>query len=559
MNSQWKQEAVCLPKHTSIIFLIVVILVLLLSYMNTQKFMMKTDAIVQKVSPVEQHQHSHCSYKGRELWHEEDLEERSLLHSIAWPEPPHSSTPPSLDQTSDPGKSRFTILPAEGGRERRVGDHLQALIQMRDSRGFPKRFGGDVLIARLHEPSLGAGVAGRVSDHLNGSYTAVFPLLWEGRAQVEVTLVHPSEAVAVLRKLTKEQPDRVSFQSLFRSGTVSETAVCNICLPPNQQPLCNFTDLRTGEPWFCYRPGKLSCDARINHAKGDYKQNLAPNEEKLFKSGVNMKVSIRASEFASVSVLPKENEASSSAGGVKPGASGYYYQGVWQTLEGTAVRQFSDSSAISQCLRDKAVYLYGDSTIRQWFEYLNTVLPDLKEFNLRSSRQVGPFMAVDSVRNILVKFRCHGPPIRFGSVPVSQLRYIANEIDGLAGGTNTAVVIGIWSHFSTFPIELYIRRLRGIRRAVVRLLDRAPGTLVVLRTANLKALTLYEALTNSDWYSLQRDKALRAVFEGLDVRLVDAWEMTLAHSLPHNLHPQPPVVKNMIDVLLSYICPQTHG
>lgn len=167
-------------------------------------------------------------------------------------------------------------------------------------------------------------------------------------------------------------------------------------------------------------------------------------------------------------------------------------------------------------------------------------------------------MALDYTNNIMVTYRSHGPPIRFASIPTSELRYIANELDGLIGGANTVVVIGIWSHFSTFPIQVYIQRLLSIRRAVERLLDRAPDTLVVVRTANPKALTLYETLTNSDWFSLRQDRVLRSVFQGLKVRLkvrlVDAWEMSLAHELPHSLHPQPPIVKNMIDVLLSYVC-----
>lgn len=260
---------------------------------------------------------------------------------------------------------------------------------------------------------------------------------------------------------------------------------------------------------------------------------------------------------------------------------GFYYQGVWRALDGTTVQHFHTSSAVCQCLKGKMIHLYGDSTIRQWYEYLVATVPgsyskhvsvqyfslkkkasssskifsDLKDFNLNSRKQVGPFMALDYANNIMVTYRCHGPPIRFVDIPVSELRYIANELDGLVGGANTVVVIGIWSHFSTFPHQVYIRRLLSIRGAVERLLDRAPDTLVVIRTANLKALTLYETLTNSDWYSLQQDKLLRAMFRRMDVQLVDAWEMGLAHELPHSLHPQPPIIKNMIDVLLSYICP----
>ncbi|XP_029901316.1 NXPE family member 3-like isoform X2 [Myripristis murdjan] len=505
-------------------------------------------------TPVSNRQHINCSHQQL------SPEERRLLDSIAWTKTPHVPVPVSLSTTSDPAHSTFTILLVRAGGQWHVGDELEALIQICDFQGRPKQFGGDFLVARLHDQTLGAGVAGRVVDHLNGYYTAVFPLLWEGQAQVEVTLVHPSEAITVLRRLNMEHPDRVEYKSVFRSGSVSETMVCNICLPQNQ-PLCNYTDLHTGEPWFCYKPRNLNCETRISHYKGRVSQNLMDKEETLFESGVNMKVSIRASGPDKVTVLPKEQgqpEVKSST--VKPEPAGYYYQGAWRALGGATVHQFNDASAISQCLTDKVVHMYGDSTMRQWFEHLSRVLPDLKVINLHSSTQCGPFMAVDTARNILVKFHCHAPPIRSYTVSSIKLGYVSNELNWLVGGSNTVVVFSIWAHFGTYPVEVYIRRLQSIRRAVQRLLDRAPETLVVIRTGNLKALTLDVALSNSDWYSLQRDKVLRDMFKGLkNVHLVDAWDMVLAHHLPHDLHPPPPIIKNMIDVLLSYICPPKNG
>ncbi|XP_068573502.1 NXPE family member 3-like [Cebidichthys violaceus] len=278
------------------------------------------------------------------------------------------------------------------------------------------------------------------------------------------------------------------------------------------------------------------------------------------RNGVNLKVFIQASGPSNVTVLPKkEAQLKKKSSTVTSGPSGYYYQGVWRALGGTTVCQFNTSSAISQCLKGKVVHMYGDSTVRQWFEFFNATLPGLKEFDLHNRNKIGPFMALDYENNILVTFHCHGPPLRFAAIPTRQLCYIVNELDDLFVGNNTVVVLGIWSHFSSFPMEIYIRRLQSIRRAVVRLLDTAPGTLVVIRTANPKALTLYEKITNSNWYSLQRDKVLRAMFKGLNGHLIDAWEMTLAHHLPHNLHPPPPIIKNMINHLLSYICPQNGG
>ncbi|CAI5637432.1 unnamed protein product [Oreochromis niloticus] len=498
-----------------------------------------------------------CKFQPLSL--KETHEEYLLMKSIAWPETPPLPFPHYLSKTSDPSHSSFTILSGREDGEWHKDDNLEILIKMYDFQGLPKKFGGDILLARLHNPTLGAGVVGQVVDHLNGSYSAVFYLPWEGNAEVEVTLVHPSEAITVLHSLTRKHPDRIYFKSLFRSGYINETTVCNVCLRPTQQPVCNYTDLRTGEPWFCYKPKNLSCDTRINHSKGRLKKNLMTTET-LFQSGVNMKVSIPASGPSGVTVLPKTKGWSMvSSRTVKSRPSGYYFHSVWRALRGPSVPHFNTSSAITQCLKGKVVHIYGDSTVRQWFEYFNATLPDLKEFNLHSQKKIGPYMALDYANNILVTYRCHGPPIRFSKVPITELRYIANELDSVTGGSETVVVLGIWSHFSTFPVEVYIRRLQSIRRAVVRLLSRAPDTLVVIRTANPKNLTLYETITNSDWYSLQRDKVLRAMFKGLNVHLVDAWEMVVAHNLPHELHPQPPIIENMINVLLSYICPKKGG
>ncbi|KAF7656388.1 hypothetical protein LDENG_00041830 [Lucifuga dentata] len=520
-------------------------------------------AFTQGEPPPFYHNHTFCGQFGQIASPEDELEERYLLDSVAWPEPLPRSTPPLLRQTSDPVHSLFAILPTKEGREWHVGDQLEALVQMHDFQGRPKRYGGDFLLARLHSPELGAGVAGEVQDHRNGFYSALFPLLWVGSAQIEITLVHSSEAVAVLRWLREERPDRVFFKSLFRSGFLSETTLCNMCLPPDDQPLCNYTDLQTGEPWYCYKPKMLSCDTRINHAKGGYQKHLITNNDALlFQSGVNIKVPIHASGPDKINILPPKTDkleverSSTKPEPIKLTPSGYYYGGSWRPLGGVMMRQFNDSSAITQCLRGKVINMYGDSTVRQWFEYLSAFVPELKEFNLHSPKNVGPFMAVDSTHNILLRYRCHGPPIRFSTVTASELRYISNELDGLSGGPDTVVVLSIWAHFSTFPLEVYIRRLRHIRRALVRLLDRAPGTLVVIRSANLQALDQEVSLYNSDWFSLQLNSVLRAMFKGLDVLLVDAWQMTLAHHLPHALHPPPVIVKNMIDMLLSYVCPK---
>ncbi|KAM9824572.1 NXPE family member 3-like [Neosynchiropus ocellatus] len=489
----------------------------------------------------------------RALSPKEEVEERVLLESYAWPQTPSLPEPFSVQQTSNPAGSSFTIFPTHEGQQWHVGDQLKVTINILDFQGNPKTTGGDFVIARLHDPVLLAGVAGQVVDHLNGTYSAVFPLLWEGKAAVEVTLVHPSEAITVLRRVARELPDRVNFSSVFRKGSVSETTVCNVCLRPAEGPVCDFTDARTGETWFCYKPKRLDCGDRVLHNKMPFAEHFGLNEKVLFQSGTNLKVAIPPLGPESVNVLPVERGTKNQTSDL--GISGFYHHNLWRSLSGAPTRHFDTPAAINQCLQGKVLNLLGDSTIRQWYTYFIEKLPELKQFDLHTSQFVGPLLALDYKRNIMVKFRVHGPPVNFPDIPVAQLHYIANELDELVGGPNTVVVIGLWGHLGAFPIRIYIRRLQSIRQAVIRLLTRAPDTVVVIRTANLKSQTPLVTWVGSDWYSMERDKILRAIFKHVNVRWVDAWEMTIAHYLPHNLHPQAPIVKNMIDVLLSHICP----
>lgn len=125
-----------------------------------------------------------CIY--RPLSPQDALEEKLLLDSVSWPATPVLPELLSLERTTDPAHSTFTILPRNGGGQWQEGDRLEVLINLKDFRGLPKTSGGDVLLARMNDSVLGAGVAGQVVDHLNGSYSAIFSLLWEGSAQVEV-------------------------------------------------------------------------------------------------------------------------------------------------------------------------------------------------------------------------------------------------------------------------------------------------------------------------------------------------------------------------------------
>ncbi|KAJ8287714.1 hypothetical protein COCON_G00003730 [Conger conger] len=108
----------------------------------------------------------------------------------------------------------------------------------------------------------------------------------------------------------------------------------------------------------------------------------------------------------------------------------------------------------------------------------------MKYINLHSAEQAGPLLAVDVENNIVLHWRAHGTPLRSKAAPFVDLHYISNEIDSIAGGSRKVIIFNIWAHFTTHPLEYYIRRVARIRQAVIALLKRAPDTIVAIKSAN---------------------------------------------------------------------------
>ncbi|ERE74712.1 protein FAM55C-like protein [Cricetulus griseus] len=382
-----------------------------------------------------------------------------------------------------------------------LGSNLEAILVARDHQGRPKIHGGDLFRAKLLGPELKAGVPGEVKDLENGTYLLSFPLLWAGQAQVQVRLIHSSEAVGVLQRIWREKRATVDFRGYFRGrdGT-EETVICNVDPQSTgaKGPTCRYSDVVSGEVWFCAQPSTLPCNALVGHSSGSYLKVTTPRDEDLLAS-----------------------------------------------------RSFPTVDSILNCLAGHSVYMMGDSTLRQWWEYLRDTVPSLKPVDLHVTYQTGPLMAVDTTRGAVLHWRAHGWPLRSLRTPVASLHSVARELHGLAGGPYTVVVLGMGAHFTTFPPSIFARRLAGIREAVRALLEREPSTLVIIKLAN----TGYKSVYGSDWLTLQVNRFLRAAFVGLPVAFVDAWEMTSSLAVPDNIHPNKLIVRNEVELFLSFICP----
>ncbi|XP_053157873.1 NXPE family member 3-like [Hemicordylus capensis] len=483
----------------------------------------------------------------------EAIELQKLLQLLEWPVPPEDSVP--FASSTSPEKSFYQLF--QSWHNYTVGETLLVRLEAHDHSGQVKRYGGDFFRAKVHSPELKAGAAGRVQDHHNGTYTLAFPLLWAGAVQVSVRLIHSSEAVAILKRTRHSKPSTVSFFSYFGGPSQSdkeEKTECNV--HPSPGPTCQYTDPGTGEHWFCSQPQHHPCSALTHHSAGHYKQVLTP-EESVFLGGA---VTDRAvpGKVPIIQVLPApqlDAVTSPPPPPCRPGLapispSGFYYKDVWMPL-GCSSRTFPKANLALGCLWGKIVHMFGDSTLCQWWEFLVDFIPSLKRIDLHVSYKSGPLLAVEPAQGLVLGWRAHGLPLRTEKTKMADLHYLANELDALGGGPDVVVVFTLWAHFTTFPVEYYVQRLRRVRQAVVQLLSRGPRTTVVIKTAN----TGYKTIYGSDWLSMQLDSILRAMFADVPVVMVDAWAMTSCHYLPDNIHPGKVIVQNEINAFLSFICP----
>ncbi|KAM5260524.1 NXPE family member 3-like [Hipposideros larvatus] len=481
----------------------------------------------------------------------------NLTHLLYWPLTPGDKED-FLASTSPQASTYHLRGPAQASYA--LGGYLEAILLARDHRGRPKTHGGDLFRAQLLGPNLKAGVPGDVQDLENGTYLLSFPLLWAGKAQVQVRLIHSSEAVGVLRRIWREKKATVDFKGYFRGPTGDEeTVICNVDPQSTgtRGPTCQYRDVDSGELWFCAQPPTLPCNSLVGHSSGRYLKVTTPHDEALLAWKVTDKVLPQGISPIQIRMAAPGNSnlALSPRPPCRPGLparkpSGFYHQEVWHSLSCSSC-SFSTVDSILGCLAGHVVHMIGDSTLRQWWEYLQYTVPSLKPMDLHATYQTGPLMAVETSRNIVLHWRAHSWPLRSLRTPVASLHSVARELGGLAGGPHTVVVLGLGAHFTTFPPTIFARRLAGIRAAVAALLAREPHTLVVIKLAN----TGYKSVYGSDWFTLQLNRLLRAAFADLRVAFVEAWEMTSSLAEPDNIHPGRLIVRNEVDFLLSFVCP----
>ncbi|XP_036048308.1 NXPE family member 2-like isoform X2 [Onychomys torridus] len=457
----------------------------------------------------------------------------------------------NLSTTTSAKESTATILNPRGTYC--IGDQLDVLLVAKDHFGHRKEYGGDFLRTRIFSPALKAGASGKVTDFNNGTYLVSFTLFWEGPVFLSILLMHSSEGVSALWRARNQGYDRIIFTGQFLNGTSPVFTECGLTLNTDAEQ-CQYLDARDHEAFYCLKPPNVPCEAlTYMKTKNSNVSYLSIKEHLLFQRS-NMAVEVIKNLAITVSPCNRNEikKEKCQVGMKTPFPSGYIFKGRWISTF-CKQNEFSEMQDINNCLTRKLIYLMGDSTLRQWVYYLKKATKTLTFLDLHGTGLFQTHLLLDIKQHILVQWKKHSHPFVTQTLySVKDDNYIPREIDQVAGDSRTAIVVSLGQHFRPFPINIFIRRVINVKKAIERLFLRSPETKVIIKSENIREIK-ENAEIFSDFHGNIQNLILRDIFRDLNVGIIDAWDMTIAYC-SENTHPPDNVVAGQVAMFLTYIC-----
>ncbi|XP_077985889.1 NXPE family member 3-like [Glandiceps talaboti] len=429
-----------------------------------------------------------------------------------------------------------------------MGDYIHLVIEAFDNNGRRRQRGGDFFEPVMYNTKLQKSTAGRVVDYGNGTYSVYFYAAWQGTAAFNITLAFTREAILFLdHDISYSEPENI-WKATLMNGNSSEIINCSIKSEDTWHNMCEYTNAAAlGKTVFlCERPSNLTCK--------DYSSSI--HSIKMIDTVTAQKIDPSKDLFRSDTYFGPLNtrklKAVINGGKIQaklppcgPDISVPLSDGYW-TDKYTFVpmmcrsQQWSDEE-VKTCLSNKKMYISGGSTMWQVYKSLkyDFSVPDdsLEGFSFVALR-LGPFFQY-----------------------VTKLRFesdVVDEVPQEVCNNNTAVFIVNFSfHFVTWATNSYLERLFNTKLAIVRFLNRCPGSMVLIRLSNPRENgQINQRVHSSDWILYNQNRMIRRVFGGIGVRFIDVWDMVLSHHEPNVVHMPMYIIKQEVEVMFSYMCPE---
>ncbi|XP_078489637.1 NXPE family member 2-like [Ciona intestinalis] len=453
--------------------------------------------------------------------------------------------------------SNSRVVIVDKRTEYKTGDILNARIDAYDWNKNSSSFGGDYFVARLvYGDGLNPdGIAGIVTDHRNGTYSIRVPLLTPGEARLEVRLMIPLEGIAELVRCTSLRKF-LGTQYVAEFETKEQTE-CNVDLSFTNltaDEICDYSNPRNQEPWFCVKPPSGKCPKitnvmLINPRPSEFDLSNKRCDEPLLKQlGCNQNIQSPdfnitvSSGIEEPKSLPPCKTSLNGMEQLRP--NGYFVNAAWKSkFCKNNLKTFNETRG---CLENKEIYFLGDSTSRQYYYLFAT--------KLNQSVTVPPYAKgywhepkTFITDNIRIYYRAHGPPLQNKGPPTTR-PYVSDVLDEIAPGQHEVVIVfNLGLHIIYFEPSVFIQRMRGIRDAMLRLNQRRTNVRFIYRSQRVLNIS-------NGWLAYRYNVLAREIFKNVEnFFYFDVWDMSVVWPL-NSFHPEQPYLEQEGIYLCNFIC-----
>ena len=231
--------------------------------------------------------------------------------------------------------------------------------------------------------------------------------------------------------------------------------------------------------------------------------------------------------------------------------AGFFYRKIWHSDICRSPRYVD----YNKCLRNNSLLLIGDSTMRQWYSFL--------ERNLSCSRITEKWtipiwhkmtMCSKSSLNLKIQWIPHSQPC-FGEIWMANGKSVSAVMDAIPNNTQVVLVFGNFNHLIRYHHSVFQIRMRKISNSARRLLQRNPNTKIFIKgphTFNNKRNI------DLDYHGYLFKHIIYEEFKDLHdkVFFLDQTDMTIAKAL-QSVHPNEDIIRASVYQMLGFICTPT--
>ena len=227
--------------------------------------------------------------------------------------------------------------------------------------------------------------------------------------------------------------------------------------------------------------------------------------------------------------------------------SGFFYEGRWQPT----FCNLPDTDSYSKCLSGQQIVIYGDSTSRQWYEYMRNYLnctQITETWKWKSWHKQS--VCRNSNLNFTAQWIPHAQPFYSGRWESKDqtTHSISADLNNISNSSKIVVVVHIFAHQSTFRSEIFQDRISSISRSARQLLNRNKDVIILVKGPHT-----FDQLRSYFYY--QYRAIIKKEFKGIANRIVfmEQGDMTIAKK-NEEIHPEIDILKEAVRLLIGYIC-----